>query len=69
MMKTSLIPWQEFLDALKRQKSGTFELWPFCWLFTNEGVIETDPKFVTAYSKFHIADFRAAESAGPESTL
>lgn len=67
-MDASLIPWQEFLATLKRQNPGNTELWLRRWLFANEGVIEADPKFVTLYSKFHIADFRAdAKAASAES--
>ena len=58
-MDASLIPWQVFFDALKKQNPGTLELWLRHWLFTNEGVIEADPRFVTLDAKFHLADFRA----------
>jgi hypothetical protein len=41
-MDMSLIPWNVFLDALKKQQAGTLELWLRQWLFTNEGVIDAD---------------------------
>ncbi|HEX2933480.1 MAG TPA: hypothetical protein VHV54_27370 [Candidatus Binatia bacterium] len=63
-MDTPLVPWQVFFDALKKQNPGTLELWLCRWLFTNEGVIEADPRFVMLYSKFHIADFKAATPSG-----
>ena len=69
-MDTALTPWQDFFEALKKQNPGTIELWLRRWLFTNEGVIQADPKFVTLYSKFHIADFRGAvPSVGAENAL
>jgi len=46
-MDISLIPWQVFLDTLKKQQPGTLELWLRRWLFTNEGVIQADPRVVT----------------------
>jgi len=46
-MNISLIPWQVFLDALKKQQPSTVELWLGRWLFTNEGVIQADPRVVT----------------------
>ncbi|MDP2601928.1 MAG: hypothetical protein Q8S00_04970 [Deltaproteobacteria bacterium] len=38
-MEFTLIPWQAFLDALKKQKPTTRETWLRRWLFTDEGVI------------------------------
>jgi len=46
-MDLSLIPWQVFLDALKKQQPSTVELWLRRWLFTHEGVIQADPRVVT----------------------
>jgi hypothetical protein len=41
-MKIVLIPWREFLEALKKQNPATLELWLRRWHFTNEGVILPD---------------------------
>jgi hypothetical protein len=46
-MDISLIPWNVFLDALKKQRPGTLELWLRQWLFTNEGVIDVDEQTLT----------------------
>jgi len=59
-MNTPLVSWQVFFDDLKKQHPGTLELWLSRWLFTNDGVIEADPRFLMLYSKFHIADLKAA---------
>jgi len=46
-MDIPLIPWNVFLDALKKQQPGTLELWLRRWLFTNEGVIVGDQEVLT----------------------
>lgn len=38
-MNISVIPWQAFFDALKKQQPTTLEAWLRRWLFANEGVI------------------------------
>jgi hypothetical protein len=38
-MKTFLIPWHEFLEALGKQQPNTLEAWLRRWHFANEGVI------------------------------
>jgi hypothetical protein len=43
-MQFSLIPWQEFLDALKKQNPSTRETWLRRWVFTDEGVITATPE-------------------------
>jgi hypothetical protein len=42
-MEFTLIPWQAFLEALKKQKPTTRETWLRRWLFTDEGVIIATP--------------------------
>lgn len=49
-MQFSLIPWQVFLDALKKQNPSTRETWLRCWLFTDEGVIIAAPEKYSALS-------------------
>ena len=46
-MDIPLIPWNVFLDTLKKQQPGTLELWLRRWLFTNEGVIVADQQVLT----------------------
>jgi hypothetical protein len=41
-MEIPMIPWQQFLDALRKQQSATLELWLRRCLFANEGVILAD---------------------------
>ena len=41
-MNISIIPWHEFLDALRKQQPAQIHLWLRRWLFTNEGVILAD---------------------------
>jgi hypothetical protein len=48
-MDISIIPWNVFLDALKKQQPGTLELWLRRWLFTNEGVIVADQRVLNAH--------------------
>ena len=43
-MQFSLIPWQVFLDALKKQNSRTRETWLRRWVFTDQGVIIAPPE-------------------------
>ena len=43
-MEFTLIPWQAFLEALKKQKPTTRETWLRRWLFTDEGVIIATPE-------------------------
>jgi hypothetical protein len=38
-MNISVIPWQGFLDTLRKQQPSTVEIWLRRWLFPNEGVI------------------------------
>lgn len=46
-MNISLIPWNTFLDALKKQQPSTVDIWLRRWLFTNEGVILADHRAAT----------------------
>jgi hypothetical protein len=48
-MDISIIPWNVFLDALKKQQPGTLELWLRRWLFTNEGVIVADQRVLNVH--------------------
>lgn len=68
-MNTSLIPWKEFLDALKQQSPATLELWLRSWRFANEGVIEADPKFAALCADVPIADSRNRAPVRPASAL
>ena len=43
-MQFSLIPWQVFRDALKKQNPRTRETWLRRWVFTDEGVIIAPPQ-------------------------
>lgn len=45
-MEMPVIPWNVFLDALKKQQPGTLELWLRRWLFTNEGVVAADQRML-----------------------
>ena len=38
-MRSSMIPWQIFLDALTKQNPAAVETWLRRWLFTNDGVL------------------------------
>lgn len=38
-MEFKVIPWQVFLEALKKQQPRTLDIWLRRWLFANEGVI------------------------------
>lgn len=54
-MKMFLIPWHEFLEALRKQHPATLEAWLRLWHFANEGVIlpevnKSAPKSVRANS-------------------
>lgn len=48
-MDMSIMPWQEFLDALRQQQPAQVQLWLRRWLFTNEGVILADDEVVTVH--------------------
>jgi hypothetical protein len=48
-MDMSIIPWQEFLAALRQQQPAQLELWLRRWLFTNEGVILADHQLATVH--------------------
>jgi len=41
-MNFSVIPWTDFLNALKQQQPSQLHFWLRRWMFTNEGVILTD---------------------------
>jgi hypothetical protein len=41
-MEISIIPWEIFRDALKKQQPRTLDAWLRHWLFANEGVILAD---------------------------
>jgi len=43
-MKTLFIPWQEFLEALKKQHPSSLETWLRRWHFTDQGVILAEVK-------------------------
>ncbi len=47
-MDILIIPWHEFLDALRKQQPAQIRLWLCRWLFTNEGVILTDHRIASA---------------------
>jgi hypothetical protein len=49
MDNSIIIPWQEFLDALRRQQSAQVQLWLRRWLFTNEGVILADQRIASVH--------------------
>lgn len=54
-MNMFLIPWHEFLEALRKQHPATLEAWLRRWHFANEGVIlpevnKSAPKSVRANS-------------------
>lgn len=68
-MDINLIPWQSFLETLKKQNPGTLESWLRRWLFTNEGVIQADSRVMTLYEERSIADFRAASRFAGERAL
>jgi hypothetical protein len=59
-MELTLIPWQAFLEALKKQKSTTQETWLRRWLFTDEGVIIATPEKYSAPSRSPSATVAAA---------
>ena len=41
-MYISMMPWHEFLDALRKQQPTQVQAWLLRWLFTDEGVILAD---------------------------
>jgi hypothetical protein len=43
-MTISVIPWNVFFEALKKQQPSTREVWLRRWLFANEGVIMSAAK-------------------------
>ena len=47
-MDISIMPWQEFLDALRNQQPAQVQLWLRQWLFTNEGVMLANDDMVGA---------------------
>jgi len=59
-MELTLIPWQAFLEALKKQKPATRETWLRRWLFTDEGVIIATPEKYSAPSQSPSAAVAAA---------
>jgi len=59
-MELTLIPWQAFLEALKKQKPTTQETWLRRWLFTDEGVIIATPEKYSALSRSPSATVAAA---------
>ena len=59
-MQFSLIPWQVFLDALKKQNPSTREIWLRRWVFTDEGVIIAAPEKHSAPSQSQSAAIAAA---------
>jgi hypothetical protein len=48
-MDISIIPWQEFLHALRKQQPAQIQLWLRRWLFTNEGVILADHRVANVH--------------------
>jgi len=58
-MEFTLIPWQAFLEALKKQKPTTRETWLGRWLFTDEGVIIAAPEKHSAPSQSQSAAIAA----------
>ena len=59
-MEFTLIPWQAFLEALKKQKPTTRETWLRRCLFTDEGVIIATPEKFSAPSQSPSAAVAAA---------
>ena len=50
-MELTVIPWQAFIEALKKQKPTTRETWLRRWLVTDEGVIIATPEKYSAPSQ------------------
>jgi hypothetical protein len=48
-MDISIIPWTEFLDALRKQQPSQVQLWLRRWLFTNDGVILADHQIASGH--------------------
>ena len=59
-MELTVIPWQAFIEALKKQKPTTRETWLRRWLFTDEGVIIATPEKYSAPSQSPSATVAAA---------
>ncbi len=59
-MELTLIPWQAFLEALKKQKPTTQETWLRRWLLTDEGVIIATPEKYSALPRSPSATVAAA---------
>ncbi len=59
-MEFTFIPWQSFLEALKKQKPTTRKTWLRRWLFTDEGVIIAAPEKHSAPSQSQSAAIAAA---------
>ena len=59
-MELTVIPWQAFIEALKKQKPTTRETWLRRWLFTDEGVIIATPEKFSAPSQSPSAAVAAA---------
>jgi len=47
-MNISIIPWQEFLHALRKQQPAQIQVWLHRWLFTDVGVILADHRSANA---------------------
>jgi hypothetical protein len=50
-MRITIIPWEAFLDTLKKQQTGTLDTWLRHWIFTDEGVIFAAPEKYSAPSQ------------------
>ena len=59
-MQFSLIPWQVFLDALKKQNPRTRDTWLRRWVFIDEGVIIAPQEKYSAPSRSLSAAVSAA---------
>lgn len=48
-MDKPIVPWHEFLDALRNQQPAQAQLWLRRWLFSNEGAILADYRLVSVH--------------------
>jgi hypothetical protein len=68
-MKILFIPWDEFLEALKKQNPATLELWLRRWHFTNEGVILAGVKISTPSNAANIAGRKSIYPSEPSADM
>ena len=62
-MRTSIIPWHVFREALEWQESGSVENWLERWGFTNDGVVLINGE-MRAESRARLSRI-GAQQAGP----